>query len=325
MRTEMDRINYPYEHPPFWYSSSTGGVNLQGANFTEAILQKALLWRGDFTGTVFRKANLQKADLGVSILAASDLTEANLENAILARADLRDANLSRARLINADIRDVDLTQVMSLVGVYLSGANLNNTMIRREQLQHGLGEEKDGDYYGAKEAYLTLKINFLSLGRYDDASWAFVKERKMERKANNPFRARRYYGKLELLEPTRFFTGENLFFMIRHTNKWIFDWINELLCGYGEMPLRVVFWALVTIVAFPFFYFLSGGISTTNEIPPTWLDYLQYSLAAFSTINVADIEATNNYAKLLTSVEALLGISIVALLMFALGNRISKS
>jgi len=198
IRAEMGRIGHPYERPPMWYSPSTGGVNLAGASFAAANLERALLWRGNLTGAVFRKANLRKADLGVSVLVDADLAGADLEGAILARADLDGADLSGANLANADLRDVDLTQVKSLDGIYLSGANLGNTAIRREQLARGIGEERDKDYYGAKEAYLALKNNFFSLGRYDDASWALIKERQMEKKSNNPFRAKRFYGQFEL-------------------------------------------------------------------------------------------------------------------------------
>ena len=38
-------------------------------------------------------------------------------------------------------------------------------------------------YHSAKEAYLLLKNNFNQIGRYEDASWAYVKEQQMEKMA----------------------------------------------------------------------------------------------------------------------------------------------
>jgi hypothetical protein len=89
-----------------------------------------------------------------------------------------------------------------------------------------------------------------------------------------------------------------------------------------EVPPQ--FWAIVILLLFPFLYRLSEGIGSITVHPVSWIDYFHYSLAAFSTIGFPDLVPVNHVAKLLTNVEALLGISALALLMFALGNRISQ-
>ncbi len=57
----------------------------------------------------------------------------------------------------------------------------------------------------------------------------------------------------------------------------------------------------------------------------SWIDYINYSFGAFTTIGFSNFQTTTALAQTLTSIEALLGISILALLMFTLGNRISRS
>ena len=114
-------------------------------------------------------------------------------------------------------------------------------------------------------------------------------------------------------------------FYIRHLFTYITDWLAELTCGYGEKPLRTLVCALVVIFVFPMFYWLSGGVVSARGELLTWLDYLNYSFGAFTTIEFSSFDTINPLAQTLTSVEALLGISLLALLMFTLGNRISRS
>ena len=116
-----------------------------------------------------------------------------------------------------------------------------------------------------------------------------------------------------------------LHFYVRHLFAYVGDWLAELTCGYGERPFRTLGWALATIFVFPFFYWLSGGILSTTGAALTWLDYLNYSFGAFTTIGFSNFAAVTPLAQTLTSIEALLGISLLALLMFALGNRINRS
>ncbi|HYP20789.1 MAG TPA: pentapeptide repeat-containing protein, partial [Chloroflexia bacterium] len=329
IRAEMERSGSFYDSPPTWFSAATGGIKLSGARFNRAIFHDALLWRGDYTETSFCEAQLQKADLGHSCLTKANLRGADFSGADLSESDLQDADLTNTILVNADISDVDLSAVQSLDGVFLRGAKLHNTYIRRQQLWGGVGEERARDYYGAKEAYLSLKNNFLSLGRYDDASWAYFKERQMERRSHNPVRARRFYESTELV--SRQIPGKKIhwltlsFFFVRHAIKWLLDSFSEITCGYGERPLRVIFCALVVIGTFPLFFLWSQGLEVHTGRPRAYLDYLQFSLASFATMNLPDIVPKSDCAKLLTSIEAILGISTLALLMYSLGNRIGRT
>jgi hypothetical protein len=103
------------------------------------------------------------------------------------------------------------------------------------------------------------------------------------------------------------------------------NWVADLLVGYGERPLRAASCGGVAIVVFALAFWLSGGVSNPNGQPIRWIDYLHYSLATFSTIGFPALTPGNDLAKLLTSLEALTGISLLALLMFSLGNRINRS
>lgn len=165
---------------------------------------------------------------------------------------------------------------------------------------------------------------FLKHGYHDDASWAHFKQRALERQMHGLCQTRRYYGD-ELPADASFRSRKWWQFYMKHTVRWILLWGAELSCGYGEKPLRAIWWTLGTIFIFPLFYWLSGGLASTTGATMNWLDYLNYSFGAFTTMGFARFETTNGLAETLTSLEALLGISVLALLMFALGNRISRS
>lgn len=157
----------------------------------------------------------------------------------------------------------------------------------------------------------------------EEASWAYIKERRMVRTTHYPGNARQYYA--DEFPSSRGILSKGWWrFYLLHTSKWLFDWIAELSCGYGERPLRTVAWAAGILVVFPLLYAWSGGIDSTVG-SPSWLDYFNYSLGAFTTIGFAQFQATTWLAQTLTSIQALLGICTLALLMFSLGNRISRS
>lgn len=103
-------------------------VNLQDALFTDANLSHAIMRRADLSRADLKSANLDSADfngatlsdallqeanlcqtnLKGAILAGVDLEGANLEEAILSRTDLRFSNLSRANLYKADLHHANL-------------------------------------------------------------------------------------------------------------------------------------------------------------------------------------------------------------------------
>jgi len=166
-------------------------ANLQGANLDDANLQGVFLAFANLQGAHFQRANLQGAYLQKAVFDGANLKNAHLGNSNLQGASLQSADLQNARLDGADLQSanfqgaklqgVDLSEVRNLSNVYLSRAWLVRTRMRRKDLGNVIGEELDHDYANAKDGYLILKQNFDDLGDYDAASWAYRKERRMEK------------------------------------------------------------------------------------------------------------------------------------------------
>ena len=291
-----------------------GRTSLKGVHFYHSDLSEATLWAANAEGSDFRKANLSKTNCFTTVFNNCRLMEANLDYANLHRASLSGATLSADSLKNHLLQE-NLEEYKR----YFTRWYIDPHVWERYQ-----DRSINGRYKEAEEIYLVLKNAFVNSGRYEDASWAYVKERQMERKSYFPLTARQYYGS-ELPGKYSFISFRWWLFYAKYTFKWLFAWMVELVLGYGERPLRVAVWSIAAIIFFAFAYFQLGGIATSSGNALGWLDYFQYSLATFSTIGFVDLIPINNAAKLLSSIESILGISALAMLMFSLGNRINRS
>ncbi|VAW31345.1 hypothetical protein MNBD_CHLOROFLEXI01-5256 [hydrothermal vent metagenome] len=315
------------------------GLDLSGAIFHRCSFNGANLSHCILKGTEFQRAYFRKTNLSESLMSQVDFSDAyfrecNLANsslyrAILDRVDFRDSNLEKVNLGRASLSEVKRLTPESLGYEILQDfSNDYEKYIRRVSEQEGEDVDVDnrverwlrhrlihGEYI-----YRSLKVAFANNGQYADSSWAYVRERQMRRQRHGLLQARHNFSQ-EYPENGRFKQIRRLGFYLKHLGLWLLDWLAELSCGYGERPLRPIFWAAATLAVFPIIYATVGGVSG----PQTWLDYFNYSLAAFTTLGFDQFSADTPLAQTLTSIEAIVGISILALLMFVLGNRISRT
>lgn len=336
----------------FRNANLTGAV-LAGADLTGASLNEAHMHLSDFHDSKFTDSFLVRlyapeaifvyCDMRGCFLLEADLRGANLSSARLQGSDLSGAKLNDAILCDAKLAEADLTGA-ELTGANLFRAWLVGTFLTRQQIGERIIQESEmyedpvcvhddqrvrlksmpGRYAQAASVYRSLKSNFLSIGSYDDASWAYVKERKMRKRTHwPPKRVRESYPAEFNRLPTEGLRSSwsRLKFYTRHLASFILDWVFELTSNYGENPSLTLYWALALILGFSLLFYGIGGIVGAE----TWLDHLNYSLGAFVTMSFSEFRAASSAAKTLTSIESLLGICTLALLMFALGNRINRS
>ena len=328
-----------------------GHVDLANADLRGADLEGTLLYRSDLTqanllganlrGAVLDEACLVKANLWAAQLQGASLSGTDLRGATLRQAELDSANLFAARLQDTDLReaslkDVDLSFLWDneMPGVRLYQAKLDHTLLRREQLGERIWEEEQRRFGAARVTYLALKQNFDDLGDYEASSWAYVKERQMEKACSAPRFARKYYGRRELGEASRrdMRPGHDprvWWFYIRHTHKWLSDWLVELVCNYGEGPCRTLATMAVVFVLFAAVYWATWAVlkvEGTQRIPTrNSLDIVIFSLGAFTTMDPNTLEPAAPWVELVAGFEALLGIGLTGLLGFVWGNRIRRS
>jgi len=404
IQQEIKKQGYSEEKPPPWYSGdlkqeelrkrpyiiasardpnaseviSKKGINLEGVDFSNAILVCANLEGADLAGANFQNAKLHYANLSRARLWDANFTAAHLSNADLSMAALQNADFSRANLNdaiidrcllyhvffkNTEIRREQIKEIWEekmakkIREAYLFDLgvapekikkDLDNNVISEELLSEfkkngfpisrgaivtrkfNLSQEEwslvdkmenkkfiiretDGRlsvyggriiirkikkdsrvYYNAASiAYNRLKNNFVSIGRHSDAGWAFIKEKRMERKT----------------------FGIGL--------KRFVSWLMDLSCGYGEQPWKVIIISMLIVIGFGFGYWILDGIETDINIAIRWYDYFVFSLRNFVTLGLTDLKPVTLIIKILSSFEAASGIGLFALLMYSFGRRLT--
>jgi Pentapeptide repeats (8 copies) len=263
-------------------------------------------------------------------------------------ADLEGADLTGARLQNARLEAADLSRAVAIRHISLTGAWFDRTRLRREQLDEAVAEELEGEFDEARQVYLGLKQNFDGLGDYDAASWAYVRERRMERAMHAPWRVRRYFRRVRDIEweirRARHAPGGRHYLrrgrsLLRlwsvygaHTATWLADWLIDAVCMFGESFSRVLLTLVLLFSLFALGYGLTGGVVRECAVVgcepnPTYQlgDVALFSLGAMTTMEPAGLSPANGLVQVAARLEALLAIALTGLLGFVLGNRIRRS
>lgn len=314
--------------------ASFASAHLRFARFQAALLdgtnfEAADAWGADFTGadadrTVFRKARLDEANLSDVNLTFSDFEGATLKGTKLRGSRLRGSNFTGATLGGTDFEGADLSETR-LVRLDLSNSNLRHVRFngawiegcrfRVEQLGGAVGEEIDRNYDGARGSYGALEANFTSIGAKAEAGWAYKKGRKM--------------GCLSSRAKTREAIGRRDWSLaLAHAYAWASDRFVEWLCDYGESMSRVLRAFLMLIVLFAALYGVLGGLVPQGEATPTrnLIDIVSYSALNMMTSNPPEIgmSVVGRTANILVGLQGALGIILMGLFGYILGNRIRR-
>ncbi|SFK30236.1 pentapeptide repeat-containing protein [Methylorubrum salsuginis] len=321
-----------------------GEAMLEDADFSDAVMRfatfgKALLdgarfpgadlWGTDFTGadaddSVFRAARLDEANLSDCNLTGADFEGASLKKARLVGSRLRGANLAGCRLDGADLSEADFSRT-SLVRLDLTtcklhharfaGAWLEGVRLSHEQLGGAVGEEAAGEYEAAQASYLTLERNLQSIGSHAGASWAYKRGRRM---------GRRHAGQ----QARKALARRDLRGSLAHGYRWVADRFVEWLCDYGESLSRIARAFAIGIVLFAGAYGATGGLSREGTGVPTYnpLDLVSYSALNMLTANPPEIgvKPEGRITNLLVGVQGAVGIVLMGLFGFVLGNRLRR-
>jgi len=183
-------------------------------------------------------------------------------------------------------------------GVLIDFSNtlLRNTNFTKSQIENHILQEEKKEFSQAREVYLILKNNFHSLGRYEDESWAFKKEKDMERKSN---------------------------FHFKTIPKWLWSCFLNGIFGYGEQPGKVIISAISIILIFTFL-FMSSGISNASIggfTSNNFLDCVYFSVITFTTLGYGDFRPLEGWGRIFAGTEAFIGALMMALFVYTFARR----
>jgi uncharacterized protein with PQ loop repeat len=201
---------------------------------------------------------------------------------------------------------------------------LKETNFGRRELGETIIQEDNKDFIDAQYVYLILRQNFSTLGKHDDVSWAYFKERQMQRKfASLPQYIRRTKAELERSRSYRRFWMLSAFatYCWSISREYISLVIKENFWGYGERPSRIFYVANAVLIGYTIMYNFLGGLVSSQSIG--WMDLFLYSLAAFVGSNHPTIIPETQLAQFVTYTETASGITVLTMLLFAFGQRIT--
>ncbi|ENL3143874.1 two pore domain potassium channel family protein [Escherichia coli] len=202
--------------------------------------------------------------------------------------------------------------------------------------------------------YRMFRAAYQSSGLTKEASECYFKEKSFERKSyfhpydidRENFKGMLFYGRLTKIfhyyingmceksaipslikkvlisKLKKYLMPRSLFSLMKYRFKWIVSMVNNMVWGYGERPLRIIFFAAFVISAYAGAYNIVDWVDTDgNGYNLSVFDSFYYSVVTFSTLGYGDITPHTDILKVLAGSEALLGALTIGLLIAGFSNK----
>ena len=311
--------------------SSTGPVNLRGANLISEDLAGRNLAHADLSGADLSRANLSganlfganlenatlfEADLSKAELAGANLTGANLDRANLCRTGLGMAKLSGASLRSADLSFATLTEA-DLVGADLSIAKLEQVRARQANLTgaHLADSDLTGiDFDGCTVEKTTFDranlraSNIARLKGYQKASWIGVDLRDID--FTGAYLTR------------NFIMDQNFIAEFRDQSKWtgIAYHVWHITSDCGRSVLR---WASFTLLVVLMFAMLYTTVDMDYGDYRTTLSPLYCSVVTLTTLGYGDVLPMSTAGQIVVMFEVVMGYVMLGGLLSIFSNKMA--
>jgi len=234
-------------------------------------------------------------------------------------------------------------------------ALLRSTTIEKDQIENHILQKEKKEFSQAQQIYLLLKNNFHSIGRYDDESWAFKKEKDMERLSysfnsftkNMGNKDKKGKGKVSKEKISKFISFSS-WLRTKNFRKWLSSCFFNIVYGYGERPQNVILLAIFIIILFSIFFSILGInslemiemksptvqeifnsnseiVSKGNLLNKTtnyFLDCLYFSGITFTTLGYGDFRPLEGWvSRICAGTEAFIGALMMALFVYTLARK----
>jgi hypothetical protein len=295
----------------FWHDRD---ANKQGVEVKEHLEQKARAME------TCEGYELMKADLKNAFIIELDLSHANLERANLTDASSYGINLTGANLMKANLKDANFRE-SKLEGVDLLGANLEgtdldrvewgeSTILRDHHIARKLAASGDEfgankEYQKAEDTYRIIRQRYEASGQTEVAGRFFYNEMVCKRMQMPPLSVRRFWSRLV-----------------------------DIVCGYGEDPLRVTGVSIAVILGCALIFCFTGIGQGDNvyafhlgETPMedlhTFAFSVYYSIVTFTTLGYGDAVALG-WGKGLAAMEAFVGVFLNSMFLLTFAKKMVR-
>lgn len=290
----MNQADLSAAGPGSWEAETIAGWKCDGLKVKEKTVQRSRLTDCGFKGAEFE--------------------ECSFNHSYFERCYFRKARFSSVSFIGCHFRDCRFDEA-AFTECHFDRAEFHNCSITFAQLRHSLPAFENV----LRELARNLRVNAQNRGASEDSREFLLQEiraselhyYKMAFAWDDPF-----YGKHYRWEDR-----------LRGFWSWSISKMARFFWGYGEVPSRVV-WASGLIVAiFALIYWILG-LEIRNMPKQTAfsgiLEYLGFSAATFATMSYGDLVAATRAGRLLTTLEACLGLVFFGFLAAAVYRKISR-
>lgn len=269
--------------------------SMEGYELGFANLEDAYLMEADLSYANLTRVTLRDGHLFGINLKGARLFKTNLEN-----ANLREANLEDADLLGANLSSVDLERVR-----WGDGKVIRNHRDADHLAAQGDAEGAHAKYLEAEEIYRTIRKAYDASGTADIAGDFFYWEMVVKRK------------RMPLFSFARFWS-----------------WLVDILCGYGEIPYRVIGSSLFYIVFNALLFCILGmddrgtpiSFHTTGSLPEDLALFgyaLYFSVVTFTTLGYGDFTPVG-WSRPFAALEAFNGAFMIALFILAFVKKMTR-
>ncbi|KXF82180.1 ion channel [Enterovibrio coralii] len=274
---------------------------------------------GLLRGIVVKRADLRDVNLVKHGPGGGyDLSYANFYRSNMTNAHLFNAKFDNGSLMKADLHDANI-HCASFINCNLLGVKLTDTKIDNIKIGHTLQQEAEGRiaekqrdmekaldlYEQSEEIYRDLRKASEAQGIFTMAGYFLQKELTMRR-----------------------------FQMPMYSTQRAMSKTVDLFCGYGESPIRVIFFSLALILLCAIIYFYMGiqyageyvGYAASQSLESNfWAfsDCLYYSVVTFTTLGYGDFIPIG-MSRLVAATEAFTGSFTIALFVVVFVKKMTR-
>ena len=273
------------------------------AIFSDCDLRWSLFDRAHMSEADFARADLFKAQFNGTYLRDIDMRGANLESAWFDDSTYLDgAKLNGAFLSGCHWRGVDLTHI-EWKDVRKIGEEIHAGQIRLKLRAEG--------YNDATDAYARISQLIRDQGRLSDSARYYFRSNVMRRK----YLWYSLWQDALNIRPIR--AGRRLLSLISCL-------ILEAICGYGEYPSRVVFWAAVVVSIFAALFRTVANSPNTHFDIPAAIVFSASSFLGRGYALVLPVTSLAEPASILSVIEAGLGTTLEILFVTTFTRRLVR-
>jgi hypothetical protein len=284
---------------------------LRGTSFRCSKLEECLFAHVDLTDADFRGCEIARCDMRYALFCRTTLGDATVVRSDFYRASFQEGTV----MLNTNLELVSLTTDLAgaedLAWTTFDARTrppaliLEDEAAYRDFLQPTRGDrlpDYDIDaaiadrFRDAAHIYRLLCGLWTERGKFTDANEAYAHCRRLEREEVGP---RHHFDPF----------------------KWLWLWLADLICGFGQDLGRIALWLLAVALLPGVLYAIFGGVSGAVDIG----DYLLFSASQLTASTPARFAPTSSLVEWVRVLQTLLGVGLLGLFGFVLGNKIRYS